>query len=100
MFVLFSNSLPHQQTQSPNENSRLGTGTVNGPGTTIFAEGDGGQHEHHNKLNNDKEENKGWFAILHLHLLPFAANCGLVSFNEVTTIFPTRQFNYSTVSTK
>ena len=37
-------------------------------------EGVKGQHEYHNKENDDKEENKGWFAILLLLLLqPFAA---------------------------
>ena len=39
-------------------------------------EGVRGQHEDHNKQNNDKEENKGWFAILLLQLLqPYAATC-------------------------
>ena len=44
-----------------------GTGSVYGP--SALMEGVRGQHEHHNKQNNDKEENKGWFAILLLQLL-------------------------------
>ena len=36
-------------------------------------EGVSGQHKRCNKLNNDKEESKRWFAIL---LLPYAATCG------------------------
>ena len=37
-----------------------------------------GEHEHHNQQNNDKEEGKGWFAILllQLQLQPYAATCG------------------------
>ena len=42
--------------------SRLGTGSVDGP--SILMEGVGGQHKHHNKQNYIKEENKGWFATL------------------------------------
>ena len=56
--------------------SRLGTGSVDGP--SVLMEGVRGQHEHHNKKNNNKEENKGWFAILLLLLLqPYAAACDL-----------------------
>ena len=55
--------------------SRLGTGSVDGP--SVLMEGVRGQREHHNKHNNDKEEIKGWFAILLLQLLePYAATCG------------------------
>ena len=42
--------------------SRLGTGSVDG--ASVLIEGVRGQHENHNKESNDKEENKGWFAIL------------------------------------
>ena len=35
-----------------------------------------GQHEHHYKQDSDKEENKGWFAILLLQSLQsYAATC-------------------------
>ena len=47
--------------------SRLGTGPVHG--TSVLMEEVRGQPEHHNKQNNDKEENRGWFAILLLQLL-------------------------------
>ena len=38
-----------------------GTGSVDGPG--VLMEEVTGQHEHHNKQNNDKEEKKSWFAV-------------------------------------
>ena len=63
--------------------NRLGIGFVDGP--NILMKGVGGQHEHHNKQNNDKEENKGRFEILHLHLLqPFTATnaASFVVFNK------------------
>ena len=54
--------------------SRLGTGSVDGP--SVLMEGDRGEHEHHNQQKNDKEEDKGWFAILLLQLVqPYAATC-------------------------
>ena len=31
---------------------------------SVCCEGVRGQHEHHNKQSNDKEENKDWFVIL------------------------------------
>ena len=53
---------------------RLGNGSVGGP--SVLMEGVRGQHEHHNKQNNDKEENKGWLAILLLPLLqPYTDTC-------------------------
>ena len=55
--------------------SRLGTGSVDGP--SVLMEGVRGKHEHHNQQRNDKEEDKGWFAILLLQLVqPYAATCG------------------------
>ena len=54
--------------------SRLGTGSVDGPG--VFMEGVRGEHEHHNQQKNDEEEDKGWFAISLLQLVqPYAATC-------------------------
>ena len=47
-----SKHLAHQDTLD----SRLGTGSVDGP--SVLMEGVRGQHENHNKRNNDKEENK------------------------------------------
>ena len=47
--------------------SRLGTGSVDGP--NVLMERISGKHKYYNKKNNDKEENKGWFAILRLQLL-------------------------------
>ena len=39
-------------------------------------EGVRGEHEHHNQQKSDKEEDKGWFAILLLQLLqPYSATC-------------------------
>ena len=65
MCVLSSNSLLVLD-------SHLGTGSVDGP--SFLMERVRGQHEHHYKQNNNKEENKGWFAVSHLQLLqPFAA---------------------------
>ena len=56
--------------------SRLGTGSVDGP--SVLMEGDRGEHEHDNQQKNDKEEDKGWFAILLLQLVqPYAATCDL-----------------------
>ena len=40
----------------------FGAGSDDGP--SILMEGVRGQHKYHNKQNNDKEENKGWFAVL------------------------------------
>ena len=58
MFGLSSNS--HHQNTRP----------------SIWMEGVRGQHEHHNRQNNDMEGNNGWSAILHLQLLqPYAATC-------------------------
>ena len=54
--------------------SRLGTGSVDGP--SILMEGVRGEHEHHNQQKNDEEEDLGWFAILLLQLVqPYAATC-------------------------
>ena len=79
IFVLSSNSL-HQNTRPinrPSLDSRLGTGSVDG--ASVLMEGVRGQHEHHNKQNNDKEENKGLFAeILLLKILQsHGATCDL-----------------------
>ena len=64
MFVLSSDSF-HQ-------NSSIGS--VDGP--SVLMDGVRGEHEHHNQQKNDKEEDKGWFAILLLQLLqPCAATC-------------------------
>ena len=68
MFVLSSDTL-HQNTRSiniPILDSRLWTGSVDGP--SVLIKGVIGQHEHHNKQNNDKKENKGWYAILLLQI--------------------------------
>ena len=55
--------------------SRLGIGSVDGP--SVLMEGVRGEHEHHNQQKNDKEEDKGWFAILLLQLVqPYAGTCG------------------------
>ena len=84
MFVLSSNSL-HQKTRPinrPNPQTRiqyeeemcsslaslLGTGPVDLDEPNILMERVRGQHEAHNKQNNNNEENKGWFAILLLQL--------------------------------
>ena len=81
MFVLSSDFL-HQNTRpinrpSPIFDSRLGTGSVDGP--SVLMEGARGQHEHHNKQIDDKEENKGWFPILLLQLLqPYATTCEFI----------------------
>ena len=65
--------------------SRLGTGSVDGP--SILMEGVRGEHEHHNQKKNDEEEDKGWFAISLLQLVqPYAATCGQ------TTCFAPRSF--------
>ena len=52
MLVLSSDSL--NQNIGPINKSRLGTGPVDGP--NVLMEGVKGQHENHNKQNNDKEE--------------------------------------------
>ena len=57
MFVLSCNSL-HQNTRP----IKFGTGSVDG--LSVLMEGGRGQHEHHNRQNSYKIENKGWFAIL------------------------------------
>ena len=45
-------------------------------GLSVLMEGDRGEHKHHNQQKNDKEEDKGWFAILLLQLVqPYAATC-------------------------
>ena len=63
---------------------RLATGSVDGP--SVLMEGVRGVLEHHNKQNNDKEENKGWFAILLLQLLqPYASTCGQI--HKFDTVF-------------
>ena len=78
MFVLSSYSL-HLNTGRINNPFR--TGFVDGP--SISMEGVRGQHEHHNKQNNDKEVNKGWFAISFSQLLKlFAATCVPVHFSK------------------
>ena len=42
-----------------------------------------GEHEHHSQQNNDKEEDKGWFAILLLQLLQlYTATCEPALFYE------------------
>ena len=57
----------------------MGTGSVDGP--SVLMEGVRGEHEHHDQQRNDKEEDKGWFAILLLQLLqPYAATCAISSF--------------------
>ena len=79
MFVFSSDSF-HQNTRPINRpspqtrNSCLGTGSVDGP--SVLMEGVRGEHEHHNQQKNDKEEDKGRFAILLLQLVqPYAATC-------------------------
>ena len=42
--------------QSNMKDSRLGTGSVDGP--SVLMEGVRGQHGHHNQLSNDKEEKR------------------------------------------
>ena len=72
MFVLSSDYLhqntrpinrtsPQTRIQSEEVDSCLGTGSLDGP--SVLMKGFRGQNEHNNKQNNDKEENKGWFAI-------------------------------------
>ena len=71
MFVLSSNSL-HQ-------NTRLGTGSGDGP--SVLMEVARGQHKHHTKQSNNKEENKRLvynftLKVKNLQLLqPYAATC-------------------------
>ena len=82
MFVLSSNSL-HQNTRLINRPTRLGTASVDGP--SVLMEGVREQHKHHNKQNNDKEENKSWFAILLQQLLQTnAATCVLNNASAVS----------------
>ena len=52
--MIFTKDLPYDLS-----NSRFGT-TGSGDGPSVLMEGVGGQHEHHDKQNNNKEENKGW----------------------------------------
>ena len=53
----------------------MGTGSVDG--SSVLMEGVRGEYENHNQQKNDKEEDKGWFAILLLQLLhSYAATCG------------------------
>ena len=62
--------------ESFHQNTRLGTGSVDGPSDLM--EGVSGEHEHHNQQKNDKEEDKGWFPNLLLQLLqPYAATCAV-----------------------
>ena len=78
--VLSSDSLHYNTAPinrpSPQEkfilDSRVGTRSVDG--RSVLMEGVRGQHEHHNKQSNDKEESKGCFAIYFLQLLqPYAS---------------------------
>ena len=69
--------------------SRLGTGSVDRP--SVLMEGVGGQHER----NKDKEDNKGWFAILLLQLpQPYAATFGATLHNSILRIYPGEELSH------